>query len=110
MRSMGFNEDDWEKFYDLSQEEIEILAQVEHNRWNVEELILGWRPCNDQEQREVEADIKMKEVLKKGKIHYDIRAYADLRPDDSGKPVQIYDRCLSACIPLIAKESKGGGL
>lgn len=110
MQSMGFNEDDWEKFYDLSQEEIEILAQVEHNRWNVEELILGWRPCNDQEQREVEADIKMKEVLKKSKIHYDIRAYADLRPDDSGKPVQIYDRCLSACIPLIAKESKGGRL
>ena len=48
--------------------------------------------------------------LKKRKIHYDLRAYNDLRPDSSGKPVQIYDRCLSACIPLVAKKSKGGGV
>ena len=108
MRSMGFKEDDWNKFYDLSQEDIETLAEVEHNRWSVEELILVWRPCTDQEQREVEADIRMKEELKKRKIHYDLRAYHDLRPDGTGKPVQVYDRCLSACIPLIAKESKGG--
>lgn len=108
MRSMGFQENEWEKFYDISQEEIEVLAQVEHNRWCIEELIMGWRPCDDKEQREVEADIHQKEVLKKRKIHYDLRAYNDLRPDASGKPVQIYDRCLSACIPLIAKESKGG--
>lgn len=108
MRSMGFREDDWDKLYDLSQEEMEILAEVEHNRWSVEELILGWRPCTDREQREVEADISQKEKLKKRKIHYDLRAYNDLRPDGTGRPVQVYDRCLSACIPLIAKESKGG--
>ena len=51
----------------------------------------------------------MKEELKKRKIHYDLRAYNDLRPDGTGRPVQVYDRCLSASIPLIAKESKGGG-
>lgn len=110
MRSMGFEESDWGKFYDLSQEDIELLAEVEHNRWSVEELILGWRPCTDSEQREVEADVNMKEVLKQRKIHYDLRAYNDLRPDGTGKPVQVYDRCLSACIPLIAKESKEGRL
>jgi hypothetical protein len=108
MRSMGFNEEDWNQFYDMSQEDIEILAEVEHNRWSVEELILGWRPCTDKEQREVEIDINMKEELKKRKIHYDLRAYADLRSDGTGRPVQVYDRCLSACIPLIAKKSKGG--
>jgi len=106
MHSVGLKEEEWEKFYDISQEEIEQLAQVEHNRWSVEELILGWRPCNDSEQLEVEANITKKEELKKHKIHYDLRAYSDLRPDASGKPVEIYDRCLSACIPLIAKESK----
>lgn len=109
MRSMGFKEDDWDQFYEISQEDMEILAEVEHNRWSVEELILGWRPCTDSEQCEVEADIKMKEELKKRKIHYDLRAYNDLRPDGTGRPVQVYDRCLSASIPLIAKESKGGG-
>lgn len=108
MRSMGFKEDDWDKFYEMSQEYMEILAEVEHNRWSVEELILGWRPCSDTEQREVEADINLKEEFKKRKIHYDLRAYNDLRPDGTGRPVQVYDRCLSACIPLIAKESKGG--
>ena len=108
MRSMGFTEDDWDKFYDMSQEDMEVLAEVEHNRWSVEELILGWRPCTDKEQQAVEADISMKEELKKRKIHYDLRAYHDLRPDGTGRPVQVYDRCLSACIPLIAKESKGG--
>ena len=110
MRSLGLDENDWDKFYDIQQQDIEIMAQVEHNRWSVEELILGWRPCNEKEQREVEADINKKEELKKLKIHYDLRAYSDLRPDSYGQPVQIYDRCLSACIPLIAKESKGGGL
>lgn len=109
MRSMGFKEDDWGKFYEMSQEEMEILAEVEHNRWSVEELILGWRPCSDKEQREVEADINLKDEFKKRKIHYDLRAYNDLRPDGTGRTVQVYDRCLSACIPLIAKESKGGG-
>lgn len=108
MRSMGFKEDEWEKFFDMSQEEIETLSEVEHNRWSVGELLLGWRPCNDQEQREVEADINMKEELKKRKIHYDLRTYHDLRPDATGRSVQLYDRCLSACIPLIAKESRGG--
>ena len=105
---MGFKEDEWEKFFDMSQEEIETLSEVEHNRWSVGELLLGWRPCNDQEQREVEADINMKEELKKRKIHYDLRTYHDLRPDATGRSVQLYDRCLSACIPLIAKESRGG--
>lgn len=130
MRSMGFEVSDWEKFYDLSQEDIELLAEVEHNRWSVEELILGFRPCNDDELKEVASSIEahnkkrlaegedavkdektLKDINKeKKKIHYDLRAYSELCPDGTGKPVQVYDRCLSACIPLIAKESKGGCL
>lgn len=133
MRSIGLNEDDWDKFYDISQQDIEILAQVEHNRWNVEELILGFRPCTDEEQEEIARDIDdfiairtsegdeavkdrktLKEKYKAGKkVHYDLRAYNDLRPDGTGKPVQVYDLCLSAALPLIAKtfvDEKGGGL
>ena len=106
MRMLGLADDDWEQFYDLSSEQIEMLSQVEHNRWSAAALILGWRPCSDREQRAVEADISQKEVLKQQMVHYDLRAYHDLRPDATGKPVQIYDRCLSACLPLIAKESK----
>ena len=127
MRSMGFEENDWDKFYELSQEDIELLAEVEHNRWSVEELILGFRPCTDDELEEIANSIEthnqkriemgndavkdektLKDKYKEDrKIHYDLRAYSELCPDGTGKPVQVYDRCLSACIPLIAKESKG---
>jgi len=112
MRSIGLKEDDWDKFYDLTQQDIEILAQVEHNRWCVEELILGFRPCTDEEQEKIAIDVKtQKNVYKARRIHYDLRAYNDLRPDGTGKPVQVYDLCLSACLPLIVKafsDEKGG--
>jgi len=127
MRSMGFKENEWDRFYDLSQEDIELLAEVEHNRWSVEELILGFRPCNDSELKEIASSIDahnkkrieegydavrnkdtLKDTYKKEKkVHYDLRAYSELCLDGTGRPVQVYDRCLSACIPLIAKESKG---
>lgn len=112
MRSIGLCEDDWSKFYDISQQDIEILAQVEHNRWNVEELILGFRPCTDEEQDIIAADVEtQKEAFKARKIHYDLRAYNDLRPDKTGKSAEVYDLCLSSALPLIAKtfvDEKGG--
>lgn len=114
MRSIGLGEDDWDKFYDISQQNIDILAQVEHNRWNVEELILGYRPCTDEEQDKIAANIEtQKDAFKARKIHYDLRAYNDLRPDKTGKSAQVYDLCLSSALPLIAKtfvDEKGGGV
>lgn len=113
MRSVGLNEDYWDKFYDISQQDIEILAQVEHNRWNVEELILGFRPCTDEEQEKIAADVEtQKDAFRARKIHYDLRAYNDLRPDKTGRSAKVYDLCLSAALPLIAKtfvDEKGGG-
>ena len=112
MRSIGLGEGDWDKFYDIPQQNIELLAQVEHNRWCVEELVLGFRPCTDEEQRIISSDVTtQKEAYKARKIHYDLRAYDDLRPDKTGRGVQVYDLCLSACLPLIAKafsDEKGG--
>lgn len=113
MRSIGLSEDDWDKFYDISQQDIEILAKVEHNRWNVEELILGYRPCTDEEQDKIAADVEtQKDAFKARKIHYDLRAYNDLRSDRTGKSAKMYDQCLSAALPLIAKtfvDEKGDG-
>ena len=112
MRSVGLNETDWDKFYDISQQNVELLAQVEHNRWSVEELILGFRPCTDKETEIIDADVAtQKDAFKSRKIHYDLRAYNDLRPDKTGRGVQVYDLCLSSCLPLIAKafaDEKGG--
>ena len=89
--------------WDIPQHDIELLTQVEHNRWCVEELILGWRPCTAEERRLVEADISQKEVLKQQcRAHYDLCSYRELAADATGKPVAIYDLCLCSCLPLIA--------
>ncbi len=103
MHSLGREAADYESYYALSRAEVDILTEVEHNRWNVEELILGYRPVTDEEQQIVEADISQKRVLRNKKIHYDIRAFADLRNDITGKNVFVYDMALVQAIPLIMK-------
>lgn len=103
MHSIGHTSDDWQKYYALRLDEINILTEVEHNRWNVEELILGYRPTTDEEQKLIENDIAQKKVLRNKKIHYDLRAYDDLRSDSTGKNVNVYDMALIQGIPLIIK-------
>ena len=102
MRSLGLPEFDWSQFYGISAREIEIISRVEHNRWCVEELLLGFRPANDREQKAIEENISLKGKFKEMSVHYDLRSYDDLRPDSSGKDVRDFDRYLSAAIPLIA--------
>ena len=103
MHSIGHTSDDWQEYYALTLDEIKILTEVEHNRWNVEELILGYRPTTDEEQKLIENDITQKKILRNKKIHYDLRAYDDLRSDSTGKNVNVYDMALTQGIPLIIK-------
>lgn len=103
MHSIGHTSDDWKEYYALTMEEINILMEVEHNRWSVEELILGYRPVTDEEKRLVEEDISQKKVLRSKKIHYDLRAFDDLQADSTGKNVNVYDMALTQGIPLIIK-------
>lgn len=82
----------------LTSAEIEIMAEVEHNRWNMEKLLLGYRkPTPD------EAELcKDKNIRKKYKnerfIHTDIRPYNELN-----EGTKVYDRGISECLPLIAE-------
>ncbi len=111
MHSMGHDADDWKDYYALSKEEIEVLMEVEHNRWSVEELILGYRPVTEDEQRLIEEDLakdssecrNLKREYRDRKIHYDLRAFDDLRRDVTGKNVNVYDYVLIQSIPLIIK-------
>ncbi len=52
---------------------IKTLADVEHNRWNVEELLMNFRPVTEQQQKD-EKDCKNlhKNILKGQMIHLDI--------------------------------------
>lgn len=122
MRSLGHVEKDWDKFFALTQEEIETLSAVEHNRWSVERLVLGFRPPTDTEREEIRENIEafitaketekkkpeqdLKNVYKKKKIHYDLCSYRELREDKTGQNVRLYDYDLTACIPLIAQSFK----
>lgn len=103
MHSMGHIPRDWSTYYAVSMNEADILAEVEHNRWSVEELILGYRPVTDDEQNAVENDISLKRELRSRKVHYDLRAFSDLREDCTGKNVSVYDMALTRAIPLIIK-------
>ena len=103
MHSIGHVSDDWKTYYALSRDEIELLTEVEHNRWSVEELILGYRPTTDAERQIVDDDMNQKGVLRKQKIHYDLRPFNDLREDITGKNAIVYDQALIQAIPLIIK-------
>ena len=104
MRSLGHDANDAHTFYALTQKEIEQMAETEHNRWSVERLLLGNRPCTDDELRIIREDVKVrKKEYKKRNIHFDLRAYQELEEDGTGKNAKVYDYDLTACIPLMVK-------
>ena len=83
MHSIGHDSADWREYYALTMDEINLLT--------------------DEEQRQVENDILLKKEFRSRKIHYDLRAYDDLRTDRTGKNVNVYDMALTQGIPLIIK-------
>lgn len=84
------------------------LAKCEHARWNVEKLILGFRPLSDEEHFEDERlfgnDRKdYRKSLKLKGIHIDLCSYSTLRRINPGD--MKYDCFLMIAIPRIIKES-----
>ena len=81
LRAMrGLAPDDYsEDTSPLSDDEVAMLARVEHNRWNVEKLLLGYRkPHSDEDKYQ---NPTFADELKKNKglfIHHDIRPYQQL--------------------------------
>lgn len=85
----------------ITDAESHILARVEHNRWNVEKLLMGFRKARKYEDKyefpdNKEYQNKLK-LNKKRFIHHDIRPYDDL--DD----VKELDVEFSRYIPWILK-------
>ena len=81
LRAMrGLDIDDESRDYDtLSNYEVEQLARVEHNRWNVEKLLMGYRKPKKGEDKYENPEFASK--LKKNKdlfIHHDIRPFNQL--------------------------------
>ena len=109
MRSVGLQEEDWNTLYGMDAESVDHLAQVEHNRWSVSSLLGGLRPCTAEEQAAIEKDVSRRGEFKAKGIHYDLRAYAELKNDERGNDTRLYDIALSTCIPLIVNAAAGEG-
>ena len=87
---------------ELSEEDIDLMARTEHNRWNIERLLMGFSPypfsermsfkeilSSDDLDAAQELDTKLKAAKKKLFKHKDIAPYDELL-DDSKK----YDRTI----------------
>lgn len=94
LRSLGISEEGF--CPELTNEQIDLIAQVEHNRWNVEKLLIGYRKPTPKEEQ----DISRKE-LKNNYIHPDIRPYNEL--SDGSKD---YDRAITKGLPLLINRFK----
>lgn len=88
---------------ELTEEQVAMLAEIEHNRWNVEELLLGYRPVHKDEDEEIDADKSKKKEYRNRFIHYDIRPFSELKTDDKGRKANIYDEVIVRSLPLILK-------
>lgn len=84
----------------LSNDQIATLAQVEHNRWNVEKLLLGFRKPTTTELEIIRSSKdKETEYKKKRFVHPDICPYAQLSNKSKN-----YDCSITACLPLVIRE------
>ena len=84
--------------FDLSPLVVEVLAEVEHYRWNMEQLLGGYRPMTDKEAAELSAGLVSRADLKSRYIHPDLLPYAQLSDESRN-----YDRAMVRYIPDILK-------
>lgn len=91
--------DDESHDYDtLSDDEVKKLAIIEHNRWNVEKLLMGYRkPHKDEDKYEYQ---EFESKLKKNK---DLFIHHDIRPFDKLNTIAELDKEFSRYIPWIMK-------
>ena len=77
---------------------VATLAIVEHNRWNVEKLLMGYRkPKKDEDKYEYP---EFADKLKKNKALY---VHHDIRPFNQLKTIKELDYEFSRYIPWIMK-------
>ena len=88
---------------ELTEEQVALLAEIEHNRWNVEELLLGYRPVHKDEDEDIDADKYKKKVYRNRFIHYDIRPFSELKTDSCGRKASVYDEVIVRSLPRILK-------
>ena len=83
---------------DVVHDKVDVLSEVEHNRWNVEQLIHGYRPTTQSEHQEILKNPSMKKVYKQNYIHDDIRSNGELDEYTKDKDRQLIEYLLESII------------
>ena len=82
----------------LSEKESEIIGKIEHNRWNVEKLLMGYRKPKEEEDLYGKPD----EVESKLKNNKNIFIHAQIRPfEQISEDMQNVDKEFAKYIPWI---------
>lgn len=83
----------------------EVISKVEHNRWNVEKLLMGFRPTTPAEHEEINPN-GVRDIAKKKRYQNEKFAHDDIRPfDELDKATQNIDRNFTKEIPNIIKKA-----
>lgn len=94
LRCIGFDGEQ-----ELTSEQVDTLAKVEHARWNTEQLLMGYRPLTEEEQKTVHKDMRLKTPYKSKMAHLDICSFERLMEID--KRSIKFDEGFSKILPLI---------
>lgn len=76
----------------LSEQQVWDIAIVEHNRWNMEQLLMTYRPLTREEQYAVynSQDDDVKEVFKSRMAHYNICSWEVLAAIDNTLKIDVF--------------------
>ena len=85
---------------DISNEEAETLGRVEHDRWNVEKLLLGYRKPSEAEDYYAESNfVDGKKVKAMKNAHKELFIHCDIRPYTELDEIQEIDKEIIRYIP-----------
>lgn len=101
LRSIGFDSQNTT----LTEMDVQLLADVEHNRWNIEQLLMHFRPLTKEEQDvEIANNNANKKQLKNQMVHTDICSNQRLLEIDGD--ARKYDVDLTNTLADIYREVK----
>lgn len=91
----------------VTDKEADILAGVEHNRWNVEKLLHGYRkPSKEEDANNPDNFIDGKKYTPMKDAHKALYIHSDIRPYHTLDEIQEIDRQIIRFIPWIVRISK----
>jgi len=106
LRSIGLDPDDIDNIDRLSESDVMVLAEVEHNRWNIERLLMGFKALPSEKRREINdmlSDIggryergrALNKAYKEKYIHKDLTPYSGLPKSSKGYDIAIVRNILA---------------